>query len=111
MDRKYIGAVIILACAIAALFFLWQFTWPLTLLLTTLAYIKHRLYPIAAELAWFMLICVGGSIVEIILVNGAGAWSYTSSQLLNIPVWMPVFWGLVGTTIIVLYEDLVKRKR
>lgn len=80
----------------------------LSTLLVITAYVKHRLYPIKSELLWFALICFGGAIVEILLVNMGEAWSYSSSQLFNIPVWMPLFWGVVGTTIVVVYEGLAE---
>jgi hypothetical protein len=78
--------------------------------LLLIAYAKHRLYPIQAEWLWFGLICVGGAIVEIALVNGGQAWGYAESQLFNIPIWMPLFWGVVGTTVIVMYDGLTKRR-
>lgn len=81
----------------------------LSALLVVTAYAKYRLYPIKSELLWFALICIGGAVVETLLVNIGGAWSYTSSQLFNIPIWMPLFWGLVGTTVIVMYDGLTER--
>jgi len=108
MNRKFVTSASILVFSIGALFFLWKQTWLLSVLLVVVAYLKHRLYRIKAELLWFSLICIGGAIVEILLVNIGGAWSYSSSQLFNIPIWMPLFWGVVGTTIIVMYDGLTK---
>lgn len=108
MNRKFIISASILLFSIAALFFLWRQPLLLSALLVITAYVKHRLYPIKAELVWFALICVGGAIVEALLVNIGGAWSYASSHLFNIPVWMPLFWGVVGTTVIVMHAGLAE---
>ncbi len=108
MNRKFVVSAGILLFSIGALFFLWRQTWVLSILLIVVAYVKHRLYPITSELLWFALICVGGAIVEALLVNVGGAWSYASSQLFNIPIWMPLFWGVVGTTIVVMYNGLAE---
>jgi hypothetical protein len=111
MNRKFIVSTSILLFSIAVLFFLWKQPVLLSVLLIITAYVKHRLYPIKSELVWFALICLGGAIVEILLVNIGGAWSYTSSQLFNIPVWMPLFWGVVGTTVVVMYDGLTEKSR
>ena len=68
------------------------------------------MYPIKKELLWFVLISVGGAVVEVMLVNFGQAWSYTTSQFFGIPIWMPLFWGVVGTTIIVMYDGLTNAK-
>jgi hypothetical protein len=67
------------------------------------------LYPIKKELLWFIFICIGGSIIEILLVNYGHAWRYATPQFFGIPIWMPLFWGVVGTTIVVLYDGLIKK--
>jgi hypothetical protein len=108
MNRKFLVSTSILLFSIMALFFLWEQPVLLSALLLVTAYVKHRLSPITSELLWFSLICIGGTIVEILLVNMGGAWSYSSSQLFNIPIWMPLFWGVVGTTIVVMYDGLTE---
>jgi hypothetical protein len=110
MNRKVIISASILLFSIVALFFLWRQPVVLSALLVLTAYVKHRLYPITSELVWFSLICIGGAIVEILLVNLGGAWKYSSPQLFNIPVWMPLFWGVVGTTIVVMYDGLTEKQ-
>lgn len=110
MSRKFIVSSSILIFSILAIFLLWKHAVFLSALLLLLAYIKHRLFPIKLEWAWFALICVGGAFVEVLLVNISNAWSYASTQLFNIPIWMPLFWGVVGTTVIVMYEGLVEKR-
>jgi hypothetical protein len=108
MHRKLIISLLVLLFACGSIFILWRQPVLLSALLLLAAYIKHRLYPIKYELLWFVLICVGGAAVEGLLVNGAEAWNYVSPQVFGIPVWMPLFWGTVGTTVIVMHDGLVK---
>lgn len=62
--------------------------------------------PIKMELLWFILISGGGAVIEIVLVNVGNAWTYANSQFFGIPLYMPIFWGLIGTTVITLYQGL-----
>jgi len=110
MNRKFVIANGILLVSIGCLFLLWKQPVLLSVLLLLIAYGKHKLYPIKSELLWFVLICIGGGLVEILLVNFGHAWSYTQPQLYDIPIWMPIFWGLVGTTVIVMHEGLTKKR-
>ena len=109
MNKKLIGSIGILLLSILSIYFLWRQTIVLSILLILIAFAKHKLFPITQELLWFMLIFAGGGVVEILLVNFANAWSYATSQLFGIPIWMPLFWGVVGTTIIVIYDGFSKR--
>lgn len=69
----------------------------------TLAFLKHRVYPLEKEFVLFILGAILGSAGETIAVLG-GAWSYTEAQLIFIPIWLPFLWGLAGITGITLYE-------
>jgi len=106
MNRKFIVSLGILLFSILCTFFLSNQDVLHSILLIFIAYIKHKIYPIKKELLWFILICVGGAIVEISSVNISHAWSYSNAHFFGIPIWIPLFWGVVGTTIIVLYDGL-----
>jgi hypothetical protein len=108
MHRKLTVSLLILLFICGSIFFLWKYAAVLSAILLLAAYLKHRLYPIKFELVWFGSICLGGAIIEALLVNIAGAWRYESPQLFDVPVWMPLFWGVVGTTLIVLYDGLAE---
>ena len=104
MYRKLsISSVIIIAC-VAALFFLHQSPFILSAVLLFIGFGKHVLYPIKKELIWYLFVSLGGGLVEILLVNYEQAWSYATPQFYGIPMYMPLFWGTVGTTIVVTYE-------
>jgi hypothetical protein len=111
MDRKFTLSIGIILLAATAIFVFWEEPVLLSGLLLLIAYGKHKMFPIKSELLWFSLICVGGALTEILLVNFGGAWSYASSQLFDIPIWMPLFWGVVGTTVVVAYDGLTKHHK
>lgn len=110
MNRKLIVSIGVLLLSLLGELLLWNQVIIFSILLILLAYAKHKIYPIKKELLWYLLICVGGAVVEIILVNFGHGWSYSNPQLFGIPVWIPLFWGVVGTSIIVLYDGMVNTK-
>ena len=58
---------------------------------------------------WFVLIGAGGAIIEMILVNFNGSWSYSNQQFFGIPFWIPFYWGNLSTTLVVMYEGLINK--
>jgi hypothetical protein len=109
MNHKISVSISILVLSLVGELFLWNHVVTFSLLLMFLAYAKHKLYPIKKELLWYVFICVSGAIVEIILVNFGQGWTYSNSNLFGIPIWIPFFWGLIGTTIVVLYDGLTNK--
>ena len=110
MNRKLtVSSGIVLLCLLGELL-LWKNVLVFSTCLILLAYLKHRLYPIKKELLWYVLICFGGATVEIILVNVGRGWSYFHPDFLGVPFWIPLFWGLIGTTIIVIYDVLTQNR-
>jgi hypothetical protein len=107
MSSRFFIAVGILLCASSGIVTLWRQPFILSLLLIALTLLKRRLFPIKREFLWYMGLTLGGAIVEVVMVNIGGGWRYAKPQFLNIPLWMPLFWGLVGTTVIVLYRELI----
>lgn len=108
--NTFFGSIGIVLLSVLCLLFLSKHSVVLSFMLVLIAYIKHRIYPIQKELAWFMLLSVSGALVEILLVEGAHAWRYETQHIFGIPVWMPIFWGVVGTTIISVYEGFLRMK-
>jgi hypothetical protein len=108
MNRKLSISIGIILLSVLCIFFFGKQDILLSILLILIAYAKHRIYPIKKELLWFIFISLGSAIIEIFLVNIGNAWTYTIKNLFGIPLSMPLFWGLLGTTIIVLYEGLLE---
>lgn len=109
MNRKIFISVGILLVSLVGELLLSNWVIFFSVLLILLAYLKHKLFPIKKELIWYLLISVGGAIVEVILVNLGDGWRYSNPDIYGIPVWIPLFWGLIGTTSVVLYDGLVNK--
>lgn len=107
MNHKLSVSIGVLVTCVVALFFINRYPVLLSVVLLVLGYIKHRIYPIKKELMWYLLVCFVGLFVEILLVNYAHAWSYTRPQFMGVPAYMPLFWGTIGTTIIVAYDGFM----
>jgi hypothetical protein len=93
---------------IVLILLLWQRALLLSILFVCLAYVKHKFIPIKKELFWFSLISISSGIAEIILVNISHAWSYSNPQLFSLPIYMPLSWGVLGTTLMALQNNLEK---
>lgn len=96
-----VGAVIIQT--------LWYQTMLVSLLLITLAFVKHKVHPIKKELLWYVISGATGALGESFIMTN-GAWSYQAEHLINFPLWLPIAWALTGTTAITLYEGLTEAK-
>ncbi len=104
MNRKLFSCVLII---ITLVYLILAFqNWPilLSVLIITIATIKHKIYPIKKELVFFILITFGGAILEILLIKIGSAWTYKNPSFFGLPIWMPLFWGAVGNTVITMYE-------
>jgi hypothetical protein len=108
MNRKLIVSISIILIALLGELILWNKVALVSMLLILLAFVKHTIYPIKKELLWYVLICVNGAIIEMILVNFGHGWSYLNPDFFGIPIWIPFFWGVIGTNIIVIYDELIK---
>lgn len=107
--RKIFFSLTIAVVVMIAVSFLWEQVFILSFVLLTLAYLKHKCFPIKKELICFIVCGMLGSLGESIIILSS-AWSYTKSQFINIPLWLPLLWGIAGTTGIVLYSGLSKSK-
>jgi hypothetical protein len=106
MSRKFVTSSSILLLSFLFMLLLWEQAVLLSLLLILTAYVKHKIYPIKRELLWFLIISIGSALIEIILVNFGHTWVYSAPHFFGIPIQMPLSWGIVGTTVIVMYEEL-----
>ena len=103
--RKITFSLIIWSVAIATVFALWKSIFLLSSALVVLALLKHKVYPLKRELVWFIIIGILGSSAESIVIF-SGAWSYAQAQLINVPIWLPLLWGLAGTIGVTLYQGI-----
>jgi len=108
MHNKSVLALIVIGISVILVLALYTFPTFLIIFLLVLAYAKKNFSPIKKEFMIFTLIVFSSAIVEIILVNMTQAWSYANAQFFGIPFWPPIFWGLLGTSLITFYEGISK---
>ncbi len=59
-----------------------------------------------------ILFCIGvacGAVSEIIAIY-FGALSYALPQLLGIPLWLPLVWGMASVVVVRIYNRILKSK-
>lgn len=110
MKNKLLPLITILLVALISETLFWNNLFILSTIFILLAILKQVLYPIKKELLWYFLVGFGGAIFEIIIVNIGNGWTYNNPQIFGIPFWIPLFWGLIGTTSISLYKSITKEK-
>lgn len=110
MSRNFIALVTIVLISTLCVSLLLNYTVLLSIILIFIAYGKHRIYPISKELLWFVLIFIGSAFIEIFLVNFTKAWSYVTPYLFGVPIWAPLFWGILVTAVIGMYEGLTDNR-
>lgn len=108
-EKEFLYSFLIIFCACLLLLSLSSYTFILSLLLILLAYFKHKLIPIKKELLWYLVVIIGSVLVEIILVNVGGLWEYSNKHFFDIPIWMAFFWGVIGTSVVFMYDKFVKK--
>jgi len=59
------------------------------------------------EVKTFLLCSVCGSIAEYIAIS-LGAWTYKNPDIFNIPIWLPLLWGIASVFIVRVYNNFSK---
>jgi hypothetical protein len=108
MSQKLVVSIGFIFASVITLLLFQDKAYIASIILIALTFLKHGILPIKKEFNWYMMICTGGAIVELTLVNVGDAWSYANPQFFGLPVYMPLFWGLIGTTVINTYQELTK---
>ena len=104
-----LSLVAIFLITFIALFFFWTEPLLLLIILLGLFLYKHLKHPLAHEMKLFMILVSGGGVVEIVMVNLTQAWVYQKPDFFGIPTFMPILWGLLGVSLLSLYQKLEKK--
>ena len=64
-------------------------------LLLVLWAIQVFFWPKKNDLSYFLIAFILGPIAEIIAIK-FGAWQYSNTNFLGIPIWLPVLWGCLA---------------
>ena len=106
--NKLTKCTIFILLAISLVTFFWKGALFLSILLIGLAFIKHKILPIKKEFLWFIISGIIGTIGESLIMT-SGPWIYTSTQIINFPLWLPFLWGLAGVIGISFYEAITDK--
>jgi len=107
--RDIFLSLIIIILTIIVVILSWENTLLAISLLLLLSLFKHRVMPIKKELLWFFISGIIGSGAESISML-SGPWSYANHGILNIPLWLPLLWGLAGILGVSLYKGITQTK-
>lgn len=103
--RKILIVSAAMMASTATVFFLWRQPLAVSIILLIIAILKFSFARVSKELFWWVFIVVFSAITEAIFVNFAHAWTYVGPTLFGVPVHMPIFWGIIGTSVLSLYES------
>lgn len=81
---------------------LWEYNLILFIVLTTLTALMLLIKKSKQEMITFALCAFFGAIAESVAVL-FGAWNYGNPNLLNIPIWLIVLWGIASIFIVRTY--------
>ncbi len=87
--------------------FLWEHNLALSLILVILAIIMLLTKRSTKELKTFIICALSGAIAESLAVM-MGAWSYTNPDIVGIPMWLPILWGIAAIFMVRLYSHIRK---
>ncbi len=111
ISKKFIIATgILIAGSIISIWVFWQNILLLTVILAGLAVMELLVIGSKKLLLAYFLILLGGVTTEIVAIY-LGAWQYTKSSFLGIPLWLLPAWGNAGIISICIYKFLDKIKQ
>lgn len=90
--------------------FFWREVEVVTVLLLIFAFLIN-LKSSKEEVYAYLVVAVLATLLES-LANFTGAWSYSYSQILNFPIWLPLYWGMGGIVMKDVYfviEEMSKK--
>ncbi|MFA6214176.1 MAG: hypothetical protein WC717_02765 [Candidatus Micrarchaeia archaeon] len=65
---------------------------------------RHRKH----DTLFFLLAGIWGVMSEAIAVNFGGAWQYSGSPILGVPLWLPILWGIAGIFLVRLSDTVTE---
>jgi hypothetical protein len=105
--RKWFADFAVCCIAVALIFTLYSEPVLLSVLLSLCSLFALRFWYTRREVCSFIAGAVTGTASEAILVQ-SGAWVYSGSVFIGIPLWLPLAWGVVSV-LIVRFPGLLSR--
>ncbi len=94
--------VLIAIFSILSIVFLWKQNLLLLTVLIFSAVLMLLIKKSKAELKTFIFCGVSGAIAESVAIR-FGAWTYHNPDVIGIPIWLPVLWGIASVFIVRIY--------
>lgn len=102
---NFIATSIFAIASLLSVAFIWKNNFILFVTLSIIAVLMLSIERSRQEVKVFIYCAVLGAISECIAVS-FGAWTYENPNLVNIPIWLPLLWGIASTYIIRVYKFL-----
>jgi uncharacterized membrane protein YoaT (DUF817 family) len=100
ISQIFTGLIAIISLVSVALF--WKYNLMLTIILIVLAMLMLLINKSKQEIKTFIFCAFFGTIAESFAII-FGAWNYGNPNLVNIPIWLIVLWGIASVFIIRVY--------
>lgn len=104
-NHNFIVTSILAVVSLLMVAFIWENNLILFVALFISALLMLLIERSKQEVKVFIYCSVLGAISECIAVM-FGAWTYENPNLFNIPIWLPLLWGIASTYIIRVYKFL-----
>jgi hypothetical protein len=105
--KKAAWDFIFLGFATTSIVLFWKNTVLISIILAIIA-LARLIQADKMDRIFFAVIGIGASIVESVAIM-SGAWMYSTRQILNMPSWIILYWGIGGIAINDVYLLLEKR--
>jgi len=102
-NNNFIVTSILAAASLLAVAFIWKNNSILFVALFVLAVLMLLIERSRREVKVFIYCAVLGAVSEYIAIS-FGAWTYGNPNFYDIPVWLPLLWGIASTYIIRVYK-------
>lgn len=73
--------------------------------LVSLSILMFGLKRSKSEIILFVICGLSGALAEVVVVS-FGGWEYARADYLNVPIWLPILWGISAIYIKRLYYDI-----
>jgi len=101
MTKKntYLSTNILATISLLSVATMWRHNIILFVVLLIMAALLFSIERSKSEFKTFILCSISGAIAEYVAIS-FGAWNYQNPDLFNIPVWLPLLWGIASVFIV-----------
>lgn len=93
--KAFAYSAIIAVITLVSVAFGWKNPLILTLCLALISALMLIIYNNKEDLYLYILSGLAGAVAETVAI-AFGAWTYTSPQIIGIPYWLPLLWGIAA---------------